>query len=111
MNSFVSVLFTTHSDRFENWVARKLRATSLGLGGALTPVNRGDAPRGRTTTIVMTPDAALELSIEQLVSALNKKLFMECARVQSAMSPMSRVQVAALTVEVRSREPKGNLKR
>jgi len=50
----------------------------------------------------MTPDAALELSIEQLIGALDKKLFMECARVQSVINPISSTQVAALTAEVRS---------
>jgi len=57
----------------------------------------------------MTPDAALELSIEQLVGTLNKKLFMECTRVQSAMPPASRALVVTLTHEVRSQELKGNL--
>ena len=51
--------------------------------------------------------APLELSsIEQLISALNKKLLKECARVQSAMPPESRGLVATLASEVRSREPK-----
>ena len=50
----------------------------------------------------MALDAALELSVEQLISALNKKLFMECARVQSAMPTISRALVAKLTTEVRS---------
>jgi len=45
------------------------------------------------------PDAVLELSIEQLIRALNKKLFAECARVQSAI-PTSRVLVATLASEV-----------
>ena len=45
---------------------------------------------------MIVPDATLELSIEQLVGALNKKLFMECAQVQSAMPPMSRALVATL---------------
>jgi len=48
----------------------------------------------------MTPDATLELSIGQLIGALNKKLFMECARVQSAMPPMSRALATTLTTEV-----------
>ena len=54
------------------------------------------------------PDAALELSIEQLIGALNKKLFTECARVQSSMSPISHALVATLTSEVWCRELKGN---
>ena len=60
---------------------------------------------------MIVPDATLELSIEQLVGALNKKLFTECAQVQSAMPPMSRAQVATLTAEVHSQEPRGNLRR
>jgi hypothetical protein len=64
--------------------------------------------RGLTPTI-MAPDPTLELSIEQLISALNKKLFVECARVQAAMPPMSRALVATLTAEVRSRALSGNL--
>jgi len=51
---------------------------------------------------MIVPDATLELSVEQLISALNKKLFMECTRVQAAILPMSRVPVAALTAEVQS---------
>ena len=52
----------------------------------------------------MALEAALELSIEQLISALNKKIFMECTRVQSVMPPTSRALVATLTTEVRSSE-------
>ena len=59
--------------------------------------------RQRLTTTVMTPGVALELSIEQLIDALNKKLFMECARVHSVMPPMSRSLVATLSAEVRRR--------
>jgi len=55
---------------------------------------------------MMVPDAALELSVEQLISALNKKLSMEYARVQSAISPTSRVPVATLTAEVQSQDLK-----
>jgi len=51
-------------------------------------------------------DAALELSIEQLIGALNKKLFVECAGVQSMMLPTSPSLVAKLASEVWSREPK-----
>ena len=58
----------------------------------------------------MTPDAALELSIEQLIGTLNKKLFMECVRVQSATPPRSRALVATLTTEVRSQKLKGNFR-
>ena len=63
----------------------------------------------RLTTTVTMPDPTLELSIERLIGVLNKKLFMECARVQSAMPPMSRAMVASLIAEVRSQELKGNL--
>jgi hypothetical protein len=47
------------------------------------------------------PDAILELSVEQLIDALNEKLFMECARVQAQVPPISRDSVAAVAVEVR----------
>ena len=57
----------------------------------------------------MTLDATLELSVEQLVDALNKKLFMECARVQAAMPPRSRALAATLATEVRSCVPRRNL--
>ena len=61
------------------------------------------------TATMMVPDAALELSIEQLISALNKKLFMEYAQVQSEISPTSRVPVATLTAEVQSQDLKRDL--
>ena len=61
------------------------------------------------TATAMTPDSALELSIEQLIGVLNKKLFMECVQVQSAMPPMSRAQAVTMTAEVRSQELEGNL--
>ena len=61
------------------------------------------------TTIVMTSDLALELSIEQLIGALNKKLFVGCARVPSATPQMSRTLVATLTIEVRLQELEGSL--
>jgi len=48
----------------------------------------------------MALDAALELSVEQLVSALNKKIFMECTRVQLTAAPATRTLVAALAAEV-----------
>jgi len=59
----------------------------------------------------MGPDATLELSLEELIGALNEKLSTECARVQSAMPPMSRALVATLTAEVRPHlKLKGNLR-
>jgi hypothetical protein len=55
------------------------------------------------------PDATLELSIEQLIGALNKKIFMECS--QAAMPPISRALVASMTDEVRAQKlVEGNLK-
>ena len=59
---------------------------------------------------MILPDAALELSVEQLISVLNKKLFMECTRVQAAIPPiLSRALVATLTAEVQSQNLKRNL--
>ena len=55
----------------------------------------------------MALNVALELSVEQLVSALNKKIFMECTRVQSRAAPVSRTLVEALMAEVRLGELKG----
>jgi len=54
----------------------------------------------------MTPDPVLDLSVEQLISALNKKLFMEYERVQSTVPPASRALAARLRAEVRSDELK-----
>jgi len=58
----------------------------------------------------MTPDPVLELSVEQLIRALNKKLFMEYARVRSAVPPTSRALVATLAGEVRFSEVQTNLR-
>lgn len=55
-------------------------------------------------TAAMAFDAALELSVEQLISVLNKKIFMECTRVQLTVAPATRASVAALTAEVRRDE-------
>ena len=57
----------------------------------------------------MTHDATLELSVEQLIHALNKKLFMEYTRVQAAIPPIPRDLVATLSAEVRYRDLKGKL--
>ena len=90
---------------------------NMGGGTRRGPVsNRADAAaaigeviRFQTlATATMVSDAALELSVEQLIGALNKKLFTECARVQLAMPPTSRALAAVLTAEVRSHEPKGD---
>ena len=56
-------------------------------------------------------DAALELSLDQLIDALEKKLFMEFKGVQAAIPPMSRALVAIMTTKVRSREPERDFKR
>ena len=53
----------------------------------------------------MSLDPVLELSVEQLIKALNEKLFIECKRVQLAMPPISRGLATKLASEVRSNEP------
>jgi len=78
----------------------------LGDVANLPRVNyRPHAPTVETVTTAMAFDAALELSVEQLVSVLNKKIFMECARIQLTAAPTTRTSVAALTAEVRHGEP------
>ena len=58
----------------------------------------------------MVPDPTLELSVEQLISALNEKLFLECTRVRAAIPPiLSRALVATLSAEVQSQILKRNL--
>ena len=52
----------------------------------------------------MALDVALELSVEQLISALNEKLFTEFTSIRSKVPHASRTSVAALTTEVRSGE-------
>ena len=54
----------------------------------------------------MALDVGPELSIEQLIGALNKKLFIEFTSVQSTLPPASPALVAALTAEVWSSELK-----
>ena len=54
----------------------------------------------------MAFDIAQELSVEQLISTLNKKLFLELTNVQSKMPPVSRTSVPTLAAEVRSGEIK-----
>ena len=63
----------------------------------------------RLSATVMTPDAVLELSVEQLIATLNKKLSTEFTRVQPTTLPVSRALVATLAAEVRVTEPHGNL--
>ena len=57
----------------------------------------------------MALDVALELSVEQLISALNKKLSIEFTGVRSKVLPVSRTLAAALTAEVRPGELKTSL--
>ena len=52
----------------------------------------------------MALDVALELSVEQLISALNKRLLIEFTGVESKVPPLSRTSAAALTTEVQSRK-------
>jgi len=54
----------------------------------------------------MALDVALELSVEQLISALNKKFSIEFTGIRSKVPPVSRTSVAALIAEVRSGELK-----
>ena len=51
---------------------------------------------------MMVPDVVLELSVEQLINALNKKLFMERARIQAQAAPISRDSVPTVAAEVRA---------
>jgi hypothetical protein len=53
---------------------------------------------------MITPEQILELSVEQLIKALNKKLFMECAKVQAQVPPIYRDSLATVAVEVSSQE-------
>ena len=48
----------------------------------------------------MALDSVLKLSVEQLIRALNKKLFTECTKVQSTVPPASSALVATLRAEV-----------
>lgn len=68
----------------------------------------GHPSHPKLLSTIMMSDASLELSVEQLISTLNKKLFMECGRVQSEMPPMSRALAATLTVKGRFHELKGD---
>jgi len=62
----------------------------------------GLLPSPSATT--MTPDIVLELSVEQLISALNKKLTVEYTKAQPTTAP----GVATLAAEVRLSEPQRN---
>ena len=74
-------------------------AAECDLGSQLDARKLWRSPPGLTTTI-MIHDPILELSVEQLVRALNEKLLMEYTSLQSAIPPPSRALVATLTVEV-----------
>ena len=83
-----------------------------GIGDLYHGIKTAGASNNRDTASILTtmnPEVALELSVEQLISALNKELFMEYTRAQSAISPTSRAPVATLSAEVRSQESKVNL--
>ena len=67
-------------------------------------LHHASRPPNLSTTAIMTPDAALELSLEQLVNVLDKKFSEECTRIRST----SRTSMATLTAEVRFQESKGN---
>jgi len=56
----------------------------------------------------MAPDATHGPSIEQLISALDRKLLMECGQIQSVMPPTSRALVATLAKKVPSQKLKGS---
>ena len=58
----------------------------------------------RLAATVMFPDVVLELSVEQHIAALNKKLSMEYTQ----SSPVPRAHVAVVAAEVRFSEPQGN---
>ena len=54
----------------------------------------------------MIPDIVFELSVEQLIGVLNKKLSMEFTRVQTSMPHVARALVAELAAEVRTEQKK-----
>jgi len=62
----------------------------------------------RLASTAMIPDIVFELSLEQLISVLNKKLSMECTRVQTSMPHVSRALVAGFAAEVRTEQKKIN---
>ena len=67
-------------------------------------------PIPSTTTIsrhlTMALNFALELSFEQLISTLNKKLSMELASIRLKVPPAPRTSMVAMIAEVRSSELK-----
>ena len=90
------------------WAQRRVQG-SQNLNGIFI---RGDSTcAGQVNSLIattMTPDITLEHSVEQLISALNKKLLMECARVRPQTLQISRALVVTLTAEVRLRSWGGN---
>jgi hypothetical protein len=88
--ALVPVTSTLYSTNDQRTVIEALRSPDTVEAG----------PPGLTATI-MNHDHVLELSVEHLVRALNEKLFMECARVQSTVPPVSPAFVATFTAEVR----------
>ena len=58
------------------------------------------------TSTTMKLDLARKFSVEQLIQALDKKLFMECTEAQSMVPPVSRALVVTLKVKVRSSKPR-----
>jgi len=52
----------------------------------------------------MALNVALELSFEQLISTLNKKLVMELTSIRLKAPPAPRISLAALIAEVRPSE-------
>ena len=61
-----------------------------------------DLSRGSSIPIstTMAPDAIPDISIERLIDALDRKLLMACAQVQSAMPPVSSAFVSRLAKKV-----------
>ena len=71
-------------------------------------LHHASRPPNLSTTAIMTPDAALELSLKQLVNVLDKKISEECTRIRSTSRSASHTSMATLTAEVRFQESKGN---
>ena len=59
---------------------------------------------------IMSLDSVLKLSVEQLIRALNERLFVECKRVELSVPPVSHASVTKFTSEVRSNEPHTDLR-
>jgi hypothetical protein len=48
----------------------------------------------------MVPNAPPELSLEQLIDALNEKLFTECTQLQEEIPPRTRALVTTMAAKV-----------